>query len=118
MYKRILVCGGREWPLTEPIRRILKQYPKGTVLIHGACRGADLMAAEVGKELGFIIEPYPADWRRYGRGAGPIRNKQMLVEGKPDIIYAFHEDITKSVGTKNMLLQADAVGVCYQIFSI
>ncbi len=116
--KRILVCGGREWPLTEPIRRILKQYPRGTVLIHGACRGADLMAAEVGKELGFVIESFPAHWSRYGRGAGPIRNTLMLNEGMPDKVYAFHEDITKSVGTKHMIKITKAAGIEYEIISL
>ena len=29
---------------------------------------------------------YPADWDKFGRAAGPIRNQQMLDEGKPNMI--------------------------------
>ena len=29
-------------------------------------------------QLGWPAEALPADWRRYGRGAGPIRNRELL----------------------------------------
>lgn len=41
----------------------------------------------------------------------PIRNKQMLDEGKPDLVLAFHTDIENSKGTKNMIYQAKKRGI-------
>ena len=32
---------------------------------------------------------FQADWAGLGRKAGPIRNKLMLDEGKPDLVVAF-----------------------------
>ncbi len=52
------------------------------------------------------VEAYPAEWARYHHAAGPIRNKQMLTEGKPDLVIAFHNDIEKSKGSKNMVALA------------
>ena len=50
---------------------------------------------------------YPADWDTHGRGAGPIRNKQMLEEGKPDLVIAF----PGGKGTANMIGQAKEAGI-------
>ena len=35
------------------------------------------------------VSIYPADWDKHGKAAGPIRNKQMIDEGKPDLVIAF-----------------------------
>tara|TARA_B100000949_G_C14020656_1_gene341131 strand:+ start:298 stop:645 length:348 start_codon:yes stop_codon:yes gene_type:complete len=103
---KILVCGSREWTDKNKIKKELSKYSKEDVLIHGGCRGADKLAGEVGKELGMKIEVYYADWKTHGKKAGPLRNQQMLDEGKPDKVYAFHEDIDSSKGTKDMVNRA------------
>ncbi len=38
---------------------------------------------------GIPVMTFPADREKHGRAAGPIRNKQMLEEGKPDLVAAF-----------------------------
>lgn len=69
-----------------------------------------------------ISSENPALWKQYGRAAGtsvgdgescrirnptgPIRNKQMIEEGNPSLIIAFHPDIKSSKGTKDMIQQA------------
>lgn len=110
---RLLACGDRDWVKVGVIRRVLIQagVGPGTTLIHGDARGADRMARDVGQALGATIEAYPADWARYKRAAGPIRNQQMLVEGKPDRVIAFHADIANSKGTKDMVERARAAGL-------
>jgi hypothetical protein len=42
----------------------------------------------------------PADWANHGKAAGPIRNRKML-DLKPDLVLAFHADLTNSKGTKD-----------------
>ena len=113
---KVLVCGDRNWDNIEAIARELKKLPEGTVIVHGAARGADTIAGLVAEEIGFVIEAYPADWNKYGKGAGHIRNKQMLDEGKPKIVFAFHSDIGSSKGTKNMVEQANKAGIITVIF--
>lgn len=109
---RVLVCGGRGWRETKVMVKRLAALPPGPhVLIHGDCRGADRMGAEIGKAMGWHIDPYPADWDRYGTAAGPIRNRQMLREGRPDLVLAFHHDLTRSTGTADMVAISLKVGL-------
>lgn len=82
-----------------------------TCVISGGAKGADAIAFKVAVELGVPTEVYMADWTEHGRAAGPIRNRQMLVEGKPDIVIAFSYDLTQSKGTANMVTQAKKAGV-------
>ena len=103
---RILICGDRNWKDIETIENFVKSLPPDTVIIHGDCRGADKIADKVAKEHGLTVEPFPAKWEKYGDAAGPIRNRRMILEGKPDRVVAFHDDISKSRGTADMLKQA------------
>jgi len=65
------------------------------------------------------LAPYPADWKRYGYKAGPIRNKQMLVEGKPDVVLAFPRgSLSETRGTKDMVKQARKAGVRTIVYGI
>lgn len=111
---RVLICGDRNWSRPEPIRTVLRTFPEGTVVIHGDAKGADKMAAAIARGMGFKVEAFPADWRGHGRGAGPIRNKLMLTEGKPTVVHAFkqHFDFSfASGGTENMVKIAREAGI-------
>jgi hypothetical protein len=112
---KILVCGDRKWLDREAIRRELLRFGRGTIVIHGAACGTDTIAGEVAVELGFEVVAVLADWKRYGRGAGPIRNKAML-KLRPDRVLAFHADVSKSKGTLNMIRQAAIAGVAVDVF--
>lgn len=63
------------------------------------------------REFNLKVIPVPAKWKQYGKAAGTIRNQQMLDE-HPDIevVYAFHDDLPKSKGTKDMCQRADKAG--------
>lgn len=99
----VLITGDRKWSNIERVVDVLKCFPKDTIIIHGAAKGADTIAGLVAKELGLTVREYPAKWSEYGRAAGPIRNKQMYETEKPDIVIAFHNDIENSKGTKHMV---------------
>ena len=113
----MLVCGGREWDDLGVLLKRLEALPEGTVVIHGACRGADRMGGAVAKTLDFEVEEYPADWSRYDYLAGVIRNQQMLDEGKPDLVLAFHADIERSKGTADMVRRARKAGLPVEVVS-
>ena len=103
---RVLICGDRNWFDESIIEKIVRKYCKnGDIIIHGACKGADRIGGHVAEGLGFDIDVYPAEWNKYGRSAGPIRNKQMLDSGL-DLVLAFHDDISASKGTKDMINRA------------
>lgn len=77
------------------------------VVIHGAAPRVDTWAGEWAEARGLSVLRFPADWNRYGRRAGPLRNAQMLAEGLPHIVLAF----PGGNGTANMVAQAKRKGI-------
>lgn len=111
---RVLVCGDRHWTDGKVIHATLDHIhaeKRIDLVIEGGARGADRIGRRWAVDTGVNFIVYEANWYKYGRAAGPIRNTQMLVEGKPDLVVAFHNDIEKSRGTANMLKQAKKAGV-------
>ncbi len=108
---RVLICGSRRYRNAANIERYVRGLDAGTVVIHGGAQGADTLAGLYARRHGLKVEEYPADWGRYGRGAGSVRNRQMLDQGQPTEIVAFVADPTNSPGTANMVLQALARGL-------
>lgn len=97
----VLICGGRdyeEWgTFTRVMAAIAEQYfdkifdeiDPNTMIISGGARGADEFAIEWASMRGFRWHRFEADWDRFGKRAGVIRNKEMLEEGEPDLVVAF-----------------------------
>lgn len=109
---RVLICGDRNWKDQERIGKCLEELdPVSVTIIHGGCRGADLLAGIEARSRGFTIQEFPANWQKYGRAAGPIRNQQMLDEGKPDKVLVFHDTIEKSKGSADMMARALKAGI-------
>lgn len=109
--RRILICGDRNWTDRAVIRAFLEhRAEQGIVVVHGAARGADTIAGEEAEGLGFQVEAYPADWEKYGKKAGPIRNLQML-DTKPDEVWAFHDNLALSKGTAHTVREAARRGI-------
>lgn len=90
---RLLICGSRAWTDGELILAELRKLAGVAVVIEGEAPGADTLARQAAEQLGIPVLPFHADWDRYGRGAGPRRNQQMLDEGHPDLVVAFSEDV-------------------------
>ena len=109
----VLVCGSRDYTnrllITE--RLCALQDDGYDTLIEGEARGADTIAKLAGEALGMQIMPFPADWDKYGKRAGYIRNQQMLDEGHPDLVVAFYSRPVKSRGTQMMVDIARKAGV-------
>lgn len=115
---RVAVTGSRQWHDRPRIRAILKRLQREAeaageefIVIHGACPdGADKIADEICQsELGLVpgetLIREPAQWKRYGRAAGPVRNQKILNDHGPNIVYAFRNG-TRSSGTDDMIKRA------------
>ena len=76
------------------------------IFISGGCRGADSLGERYAAENGFETEIYPAVWGKYGRAAGPKRNKEIAEIS--DYIICFWDG--KSKGTTSLLNFAEKYG--------
>jgi len=87
---RICVCGGRDYFNAAKVNEVLDYAYKRKpfVLISGGATGADTLAIQWARSRKVPCEVYPAQWRLFGRGAGPIRNHQMIGTGI-DVLLAF-----------------------------
>lgn len=100
---KILVCGGRNFNKRNFVFRCLDSFldhnPSINCVVHGAATGADSLAGEWARSRNIEERPYPADWKKYGKRAGYLRNEEMLFKEKPDVVIAF----PGGKGTENMV---------------
>ena len=90
--RRVLVCGGRDFHNRTLLYRVLNASHKAKsieLIIQGGAAGADKLAKLWALDNNIPVLEFKADWAKYGKAAGAIRNQQMLDEGKPDIGIAF-----------------------------
>ncbi len=104
---RVLFSGtrkelNREQELT--VKFYLNLFAKDGSVIVGDCpTGVDKIVAEWCSDNNVEYVVYKANWDKYGKAAGPLRNKAM-VASKPDMTIGF--PLGESRGTWNCLLQA------------
>ena len=103
---KVLVCGGRDWRDKGAVWRVLAQL-QPSVIIEGGCRGPDTMAFQYGRDNCIPVETHCANWKQFGRRAGPIRNQEMIDKGKPDLVVA----CPGGRGTADMVSRAKAAGI-------
>lgn len=73
-------------------------------IISGHAPGADMLGEKFAKAYGYPLKIFPADWSKYGKAAGPIRNEEMVkYASKADhgILIAF--PVGESRGTRNII---------------
>ena len=116
----ILVCGSRTFDDYECVSREITKYITDLrektgleyefTILHGGCTGADKLASKYAKNNEFKVIKKMANWNKYGKSAGPIRNHEMILL-KPDVVFAFsiQEELTR--GTRDMVKQAKSHNV-------
>lgn len=98
---RVIVCGGRAYSKRAVVFAALDQlhdHHRITCIVTGGALGADTLALDWARVHHVDTEVYTANWREFGRNAGPMRNQRMAESGA-DLLIAF----SGGKGTANMI---------------
>lgn len=118
MSLRILVTGSRSWTDKVAIADAIRQAwidagkPYRVTVVHGGARGADYIADVFAKRMHFDTEPHIAEWERFGKAAGFVRNSEMVQAGA-DICLAFIRNESKGATMCAKLAEEAGIPVKY-----
>jgi hypothetical protein len=125
--KKILVCGGRDFtpkksyelvrdsldPIIFDREWVTKPDNYGNclpnvIIISGGANGIDKAAIDYAVVNWCVFREYKADWNKFKKAAGPIRNQEMLDKEDPDLVVAIPS--ANSKGTWDMVRRAKKAG--------
>ncbi len=86
--RRVLVCGPTDFEDWDAVKVALRSCRPSTVL-HGHALGVDHLASLYAQLFRVNEMRFPAQWHTHGIEAAAIRNEQMFVYGKPDLVLVF-----------------------------
>jgi len=100
--KKVIVAGSRGFTNYELLKEEMSIICSGIYeleIVSGTARGADQLGEKWALENGFPVKRFPADWLKYGKSAGYVRNEQMAQYA--NCLIAFWDGISN--GTKHMI---------------
>jgi len=110
---RVLVCGGREYKDAATLFNYLDELRQQTgdvFIIQGGAKGADLLAKSWANSRGQPMAEVPANWYKFGKPAGHMRNAWMLLL-EPDLVVAF----PGGTGTAGMVKMAKSKDILVRV---
>lgn len=108
----ICVTGGRHFSDQEFVYNVfdaIHSIEGITLLVHGAARGVDALAARwaAKNSISHTDEKYAAEWEKFGKAAGAIRNAKMLKSEAIELLVKF----PGGSGTANCFKLANKMGI-------
>ena len=112
----VAVVGSRKFNDYDSLCEVLfsSVNPLEDTIVSGGAKGADILAEQFADENNIPKKVFLADWNKYGKGAGFIRNSQIIEEA--DYVIAFWDGISK--GTLDTINKAKKNNVELLIVSI
>ena len=112
---KTIVAGSRAGPKYSDLIEAIKNCGwLPTAIVSGTAKGADELGERWALENNVAVEKYPPDWEKYGKAAGPIRNK-LMAENAEALIALWDG---KSRGTQSMIVNAKRVGLRIYVHTI
>jgi hypothetical protein len=99
IYHRTVIVGSRKWARPKPIQDYIRKLSPDTIVLSGGAPGVDTMAVEFARKSGRPVWVTPAQWEKFGRGAGYRRNIEMIDHAHE--VVAFWDG--QSPGTKHSI---------------
>lgn len=126
MKKSIMIVGTRTYEDYKAFKKQVDEWLNYNVnlnddiieIVSGGARGVDSLAERLANEENFLLKVFPADWNKYGKSAGPIRNRQMVeyIKEKDGVCLIFWDG--QSRGTKNDIDLCKEYNIKYKVFNI
>jgi hypothetical protein len=114
---RVIVCGGRDFVDVPKLWRYLDEIAKATPIrciidgasddVTGPYVGADYWAHQWALSRNIPTARFHAHWKKLGRAAGPMRNRDMAARSDASLVVAF----SGGRGTKSMIETAKNAGI-------
>ena len=118
---RLIVAGSRDYEDKSFIYKMLDFYTskindkrKNLTIVSGLARGPDSIGIDYAGDNNLNWKEFPADWDKYGKSAGYIRNYEMAWYSTHCI--TFYNG--SSSGTKSMIELAGKEGLCSRVVLI
>lgn len=103
---KVIIAGTRDFNDYAFLKKNLDYFLQGInpnneeiEIVSGNARGADKLGERYAKEHNLPVKLFPANWDKYGKRAGYLRNQEMA--NYSDVLIAFWDE--KSKGTKHMI---------------
>lgn len=97
---KTIIAGSRTITSRKLIDAVMMNYPSPiTEVVCGTAKGVDTLGEEWAHSRDIPVKYFPADWDKYGKKAGPLRNKEMAEYADAAVIIWDGQ----SRGTKNMI---------------
>ena len=94
---KTIIAGSRDIFNCEIVFHAIKESGFSiTEVVCGEARGVDSVGRRWGEENGVTVKSFPADWKSYGRAAGPIRTSKWQNMEIP--LYWFRMEREREVG--------------------
>lgn len=110
---KTIIAGSRNFDDYDTLKNVCNKY-QITEVVCGGAQGADALGERYARENNIPIVYFRADWDKYGKSAGPIRNDQMAQYA--DFLIAFWDGQSK--GTHNMIKTAQKHNMNYTYFTV
>jgi hypothetical protein len=104
---RVIIAGGRDFEdytfLQEKCTKVLTSKLPRVIIISGCAKGADKLGEVFAAYNNLEVERFPADWDKFGKSAGHVRNRQMA--DVSDALIAFWDGRSKGTGGMVMTMR-------------
>lgn len=112
---KLIIAGGRDFNNYETLKKFcdyLLQNKTNVEIVSGGAKGADYLGEKYASEKKYMLTKFPANWDKYDKSAGVIRNIEMAKYA--DALVAFWDK--KSRGTQHMIKVAAEYGLDIRIY--
>ena len=100
---RVIIAGSRNINDKDLVYSAIKESKFNIdEIVSGNCRGVDIIGEQYAKDNNIVLTIFKADWQKFGKAAGIIRNNVMI--DYANALIAIWDE--KSRGTKHIITQA------------